>query len=245
MNEEIKERQALICEKWPLKFYTGLRGGHFRWFTEQPQPEQIGYNALCQEWLFSGAELSGLRVFEPFGGLGIATTIIHHLLNPASDHVCEIDMDCLYQLEHALDIYPHVTVEYGDAKETLLNVDADIYLLDWSFFTIKHYDEWEKQFVALTAKTPRAFTMWDRSTGGYFHQHRKQYAVVLDAKIESKDDYHYALSNFMWQRHGYSITQTAFEPSRRRGYLMFRPVPPREIETYTIPREAVGFRFLD
>ena len=201
--------------------------------------------------LFRSEDLRGVSVFEPFAGVGRASTIVQNLLQPRGQVMCEIDTDCLVQLRFAMQasqiekaMTNGVSVSYGDARDTLRAVRADLYLLDWPGYTVYQYGKWERQWTALLENRPRAVTHFD-SSAVYLHTNKERYSLLTGKKIDSRESYAYAVSEFMWNRHGYSVTRVSDEPVAHMAYFMLRPLPPGEIDFYTVPKDAVGFEFID
>lgn len=233
-------RNALICNKWPIKLLEGT-GGHFKWINKNPRA--VGHNALCQEWLFSQAELKGLAVVEPFGGLGIASVIIQNMLQPRFHLVMEIDEDCMRQLRFAMEEFPEVHVYEGDAKNTMLEAEAELFVLDFASYTIRTYADWKTQWEAIMAQRPRAVTWFD-SSANYLHLHRERYSTLFGQQVVNKEDYAYAMSQFMFKNHGYSITHAAYEPHAGMVYYLGQPVEPASIQMFTPDKAAIGFKFV-
>ena len=236
-------RKALICDKWELDLLDNGTGGHFKWLNKNIRA--IGHNALCQEWLFQQAQLKGVSVVEPFGGLGIASVIIEHMLEPSFHLVTEIDEDCINQLHYALSKYVDVQVGKGDAKQVLLNPpQAEFYVLDFASFTIGQYAEWKEQFAAVFKKRPRA-VQWFDSAASHIHLHKKLYSKLFNLHVVTREDYATAMSNFMWATHGYSITHAAYEPRAGMTYFLGQACSPGKIVFYAPNKEDVGFKFVE
>lgn len=237
-------RKALICDKWELDLLDNGTGGHFKWLNRPRYIRALGHNALCQEWLFQQAPLRGVSVVEPFGGLGIASVIIEHMLVPTSHLVTEIDDDCVNQLHYSLSLYTNVRVEKGDARSILLRpLDANLYVLDFASFTIGQYAGWREQFNAIVQRRPLAVTWYD-SSASHLHLHKQRYAALFDSPVSNRESYAQAMSQFMWTAHGYSITHAAYEPVTGMSYFLGQAQPPTDIEFFAPQKEAVGLRFV-
>jgi hypothetical protein len=229
--------QFLICNKWKIDVLDGKNGGHYKWLNKNSKV--IGHNALCQEWLLSECG-HGMRVLEPFGGLGVASIIIRNLLTPSWQKVYEIDKDCLQQLNHCLGQLG-IEVAYGDAKETVVKNKADVYIMDFASYTCYRHGEWEEQWKAIFSSKPK-IVVWFDSSARYLHINKDRYSKVLDSVVSSKEDYVKAVSEFTYDRYGYSITKATYEPTAYMAYFLALPISPGNIEVFIPPKESVGLR---
>lgn len=231
--------QALICNKWKINLLNGI-GGHYKWLNKNAKV--VGHNALCQEWLLANEGLEESRILEPFGGLGIASVVIRNLLKPSWQRVHEIDDDCLKQLKECIEPLG-VETGFGDAKKTVVDTEADIYIMDFASYTCHHFKNWEKQWDAIFNRKPKAVSWFD-SSAKYLHLNKDLYSKELGSPINNKDDYAKAVSKFIYDRYGYSITKAAYEPTAYMVYFLGKPVPPGKIDVFVPQKTDVGFKFL-
>lgn len=211
-------KTALICGKWKLPILEGEANtlpsgakGYYEYINKRPA--ETGRNALCIEWLLQGLP-KYTTVLEPFGGVGVFATIVRNMLRPTRHQIYDIDDDCLRQLRNAF-THPArrfnrgVTVAHADARYILRKRSARIYLLDFPFQTITLYLEWEEEWQAIFAKKPRA-VIWMDGAARYMHFHKERYSARFGQVVNSQEDYARAMSRFMYERHGYSITKCAW-----------------------------------
>jgi len=171
--------------------------------------QETGKNVLCQEFLLSPHKRSknanDLIVAEPFGGCGVFSIAIQHLLKPMHHFIGELDEDCVRQLYFCTSSYPGVTVHQEDAHERLGVLPADIYVCDFPFFTlIKHSEQnmWVKEMERMVSHEPEAIIITDGSScrwhftannlkkRGYdVNHHRESYAKVFDKYFKEKYNY--------------------------------------------------------
>ena len=132
----------LVLEKYPFtllpgtaKPVDGKAQSYYEYLNERPH--ETGKNILCTEFLCEGVSKGGV-VVEPFGGCGAFAVALQHLLEPKRHVITEIDEECVTQLEHVMDSYPTMEVYLSDATESIGQVAADVYVLDFPFFTYHH-----------------------------------------------------------------------------------------------------------
>jgi hypothetical protein len=205
--------QTLVCGRWPLTLSEG-KGGHFSYLHTASSK-----NAACFLHLVAGLP-TGMSIVEYFGGVGQFATIIQNVLRPSGHWIFDLDDDCVAQLK-TLD-GPIVT--QGDAHVTMGVVPADLVVLDFPVYTVRVHDSWPMD---------RVFSDWPRYV---IHSdtalrriglHRKLYSDTFKTPIWNQQDYMGAYSQFMWDRHGYSVTRVAYH---LYSYVLLEQRPPAGIE---------------
>ena len=213
---------TLVCDRWPLPLKQG-RGGFYAYLKTASAK-----NAAC--FLHLASDLpTGLHVVEHFGGVGQFGTIIQQAIHPRRHLIFDIDTDCVAQLKSAFAQSPNVHAGFGDAKELMGNVEADLVVLDFPMATIKHHSEWPWQRVMETH--PR-YIIWSDTALRRLGLHRATYTKLFGSPIHSHEDYVQAYSRFMWITYGYSITREA-----HHVYSYFRAEPcvmPAPIELHHV-----------
>lgn len=223
-------RTALVCNKWQLpvleKEVVTLPGGakgYYEYINDRPK--ETGKNVLCIEDLLQHLP-KGLSVVEPFGGVGVFATAIQGVLKPKNHFIGDIEDNCLDQLMQAFAQTPGVKVEHSDAKETLGKIKADIYVIDFPFMTIKRYSEWEEQITNMFKSNPTA-VIWMDGASRYLHFHKERYGEIFGGVVEDIEDYTYGVSQYIYDRHDYSITHMSWQHAC--SYFMFEKKEPGKI----------------
>jgi hypothetical protein len=172
--------------------------------------KETGKNAMCVAWLAQDLP-PGLVVDEPFGGCGVFSVVIQHVLAPRLHRIGELDEECVTQLKHALRDYPTARVSQQDAHAVLGTQPADVYVCDFPFFTLlKHVNEglWVEEMARMTAQKPRAIIFADGFSSRYHMSWkalaRRGYPVTAD-----RQSYAFAMDEVMKERYGYHVTGCA------------------------------------
>ncbi len=200
-----------ICDQWPLKLRAGF-GGHFAYLDTASKR-----NAACFLSLLGGIP-QGTSVVEYFGGVGIFSTIIQNVIRPTYHRAFDIDDDCVAQLQ-TLD---RVGASYGDAKQTMGTIDAQMVVLDFAVATAKHHDEWP--WGRVCSAKPN-YIVWSDTALRRLGLHRELYSRIFGTPIVSHEDYVRAYSRLLWDRYGYSVTREAHHVY---SYMRAEPVPPQD-----------------
>lgn len=189
-------------------------GGFLKWANEHAN--FVGKHAKACDVLTDGIPV-GLSIVENFGGAGTWSTILANKLQPASHRAFDIDHTCLEQLQNLFQyLYPTphdlVTVEFGDAVDTIGAHDCDLAVLDFPSKTVNHYPEFEAGWKRLLEEVQPEFVIWTDLSFRYLHTRNNQrlYSRLMGYPVTDKFSYVTALSIFMYNKHGYSITDCAW-----------------------------------
>lgn len=189
-----------VCGKWPLAIAPGNTG----FFAHLGNAQK---NAACFERVIEGLP-TGLRVAEHFGGVGVGSTVIQNVLKPREHHIFDIEEDCLRQLRATFEGLPGVTVAHGDALQIGGLVEADIYVLDHPYHTVRHHDEWEPMWRRIFDRSPVA-VVWPDAACRRLHLHRHLYADLLKYTNDNRA-YIWSYSRWLYGRYGYSLRRAAW-----------------------------------
>jgi len=190
-------RNIMVCGKWPLTLDEGNTG-----FFQHLHNAQK--NAQCFERALQGLP-TGRTVVEHYGGVGVGSTVIQHVLRPKSHVIYEIDDQCIEQLRRHI---PRATVRYGNANTLMGEIRADILVLDHPYHTVRSHESLGRQWNAVFAQKPLA-VVWPDGSARRFHLHRGLYDVALGCAVTTEREYLEAYSELLWKRWGYAIRVAA------------------------------------
>jgi hypothetical protein len=177
-------------------------------------------NSLCFEQLMIGLP-TGMSVIEHFGGVGMTGVIIDAIIEPSSHLIFDIDADCIKCLKNTWGD----NARYGDAKELIGTMYADLVTLDFPNANALHYNEWhiDRLFNGIH---PKYITIADiaRQRIGL---HRKTYSKFFCKDIQTNEDYMQALSEKFYNEYGYSIRKCAYHI---HSFLLLSVAEPTQIE---------------
>ena len=207
-------RKALICGQWEMEF-NEIENEEYSGTGYEPFHRQIiGRHQRAVSASTAGGYLllkdlpKNKRVVEFFGGIGIQSTLIHHLLSPLEHTAIENNLDSIKLLKKL----EFVRAIHGDACEWIGKIEADIYLLDWYTWTIGHWGEWKTYFDLLFATNPEAITFLDRAKP-YLHRNKELYGRLLGAPISDIRSYAAALSKFFLEYSEYGFSKVVYLPT--------------------------------
>jgi hypothetical protein len=209
---------ALVCEKWRLPVMPGKAAivpgedkrvlGYYEYINAKSH--EVGRNAFCIEFLLNRLP-KGLAVVEAFGGVGVFATIVQNVIKPSFHLIMDLDDDCYHQLQNAFnpDEVNNILVEQADARLVMTQVAADLYLLDFPFFTMVQYSKWKDEWDAIVAHQPKAI-VWMDGASKYLHLHTELYSKVSEFPISDHTTYIQGVRKFILERHNYTVTACAF-----------------------------------
>lgn len=236
---EVPMKTALVCGKWELPLLPGEANqlangskGYYEYINERTA--ETGRNAICVEWLMERMP-KGLTVAEHFGGVGVFALIAQEVLKPKRHLIFDIDGDCLRQLRGALGGRAGVDVRHGDAEQLLGQYAAEFYLLDFPFFTIKRYPNWQPHWDLMLANQP-AGVLWMDGAARYLHLHLQTYSEAFGEEITTPESYARAMSNMLLRRNGYAIEAMAYS----QGCFYFLATPGVKTEPLAVRRVGAG-----
>lgn len=208
-------KTALICGKWKLPILEGnptpIEGSKAKSYYEYANDRYLetGKNALCVEHLMNKLP-QGVKVVEPFGGVGVFATVAQGVLQPNTHLIYDIDPGCVAQLDFAFK--GKAIVHNEDAHNVIGKDDGDIYILDFPFMTIKRLSEgeWVPELERLFNNIKPKAVIWMDGASRYLHFHKERYAKVFGVPyINTMEDYTNAMSDWLEDRFGYQITDMA------------------------------------
>ncbi|CAB4162900.1 AdoMet_MTases domain containing protein [uncultured Caudovirales phage] len=224
MNEfefELLPGQAKKVEGASLSYYQYLNDSKLR--------AQTGKNIQCVMWCLQGTP-QGLRLEEPFGGVGVFSVALNNILKPSHHKIIELDEECYLQLKHALKKYDNVEIIHGDSHEHMAVKPMDICVADFPYFGVTRYKDgsWKEELKRTLDFNPKKVLITD-GCRFMFHMHWKRYKNKYDDNVnENPTSYVYMMSNILYNDFGYSVTRCAYHGSC--FYYMIENVPPGQIE---------------
>lgn len=247
-------RTALICGTWEMEFddhvpatRKGRPAGEVSWLDEifGGSLAEVSAGTTAGLWLLEDLR-PGLSYVEFFGGTGLHSCIIQSKLSPASHTIIEKDPACIRHLERVFAGRPGIRIIGGDSRPFMIepvagDPPADVFLIDWSSWTVKHWPEWKTTFQALIDQGPEVVTLFD-SAKPYLHFHRAIYGHILDREIFNMSDYTHGLSAFLNRELGWVVSKAAFCP--RGTYYRIESalsVRDRPLDTLVVPSKNQGF----
>jgi hypothetical protein len=247
----LRIRQALICEKWtlpilmddaaamPSSMKAQALGGYHQFIAGRSR--ETGLNALGIEWLCGMLPKGGIAC-EPFGGVGVFATVVQEVIRPKRHLLYDIEPSCLDQLGQAFGDRPGVLVRYGDATVRMGQDPADVHVIDYPFFTMKHYWKWDAHWSLMTANRAKGIIWLDGSIR-YLHLNGALYEAEFGRRIEGPEDYARAMSGFLSERHGYEIVAASM--SHSCFYFLAMPGETGKFEMRRFGDGRKGFCWID
>lgn len=195
-------RTIKVCGKYPLEVISPVSEEqltehsfyrHFPKFGER--------NARCFEHLIEGLP-EGMSVVEHFGGIGMTGVIVENALKPREHKIFDVDDYCVRQLKHTFG----EKAQYGDAKEVMGTVPADLITLDFPAFNAFREPLWPLDRVF--AVKPKYITLADiaRQRIGL---HRELYSRLFERPVHTNEDYIEAISNRWYKKYGWAVRKCA------------------------------------
>lgn len=246
-----KKRRALICGKWTLPLLDSIERpvpssmkahalkGYHQFISGRSR--ETGLNALGIEWLCSMLQQGGTAC-EPFGGVGVFATVVQETVKPERHILYDIDPYCLLQLAQAFRDRAGVEVRHGDAEQMMGQDRADLYVIDYPFFTVRQYWRWDTHWSLMAARKPKGIIWLDGSIR-YLHLNAATYEADFGMPIKGREDYVAAMSRFLEERHGYGIRAAAY--SHSCFYFLATPGTKEQHEMRRFTGGDDGFRWLD
>lgn len=209
MTNSTETRHIKVCGKYPLELLRLKGQNQHSYFKYLDKAEK---NSLCTEQLLFRVPKE-ISVIEHFGGVGMTGVMIQELIQPTRHRIYDIDPDCVTQLKF---VFPG-KADYGDAKELMGTMYADLITCDFPNFTFNHKDEWPLE--RLFSIKPRYVIMADiaRQRIGV---HRQMWTKLFKRPIVHYEDYLIALSDFFHDNYGYSIELAV---SHVHSFLLITP----------------------
>ena len=172
--------------------------------------QETGKNVLCQEFLLN-EHLGASVIQEPFGGCGVFSVALQHVVKPEHHFIGELDDDCVNQLKYCMAGYSNVVVSKEDAHESLGVMPANIYVCDFPFFTlIQHSNgKWRKEMERMVSHKPEAIIITDGSSCRWHFTMPNLLARGYDVTNDRKS-YAGAFSDYFVEHYGYKVTAMAY-----------------------------------
>jgi hypothetical protein len=209
MTSDLESRQIMVCGRYPLSLLKLPGQSKHSYFKYLRNAEK---NSLCTEQLLLKLP-KGISVVEHFGGVGMTGVMIQHLLEPSTHQIFDVDTDCVTQLQYVFGR----AAQYGDAKELMGTVYADLITCDFPDFTFNKKDEWPLE--RLFSIRPKYVLIADiaRQRIGV---HRNLWTRLVGRPIFNYEDYLIAMSEYFHKNYGYSIELAA---SHVHSFLLITP----------------------
>lgn len=200
-------QKLLVCNKWEMPLIDG-NTGFYQWLNQDRHIKELGRHAECFEWVTREIP-KNLGWVEHYGGVGMCSTIIQNVHQPSSHRVYEIEDDCIAQLKYLLG--DKAKVSMGNSKDTMGEIYSDVVFLDWPN-TARHYMEYSTQWAKVVALQPK-YIVWTDAAGKFLHTPSNQnaYSKFFGIPVKTKEDYVQALSDFMYEKTGYSIYKCGYQ----------------------------------
>lgn len=227
-------KKALVYGKWELDFesfeYENSVGEKQSYIQRLVNGESI-----VSDCVLAGAividEISkelpkGLDVLELYGGAGFQTMVLQKILEPSCHTVVEIDKTCT---EHLRRNFPDINVIKGDANDNYKR-KADYYSFDWNSWTINTFAKNHDMFEYAASNSPAVIQFWDNSKS-YFYSNRVLYSKIFGTELKTPHDYVVALSNFMLEKIGYSLSIACY--AKYSTYMVLRKGPNDELKEFS------------
>lgn len=234
MNEKTN---WLILNKYPFELLPGeetvLPEGvksYYHYLNEEPH--ETGKNVQGVAWLVRNLP-QGLRVVDPYGGVGVFAVAINEILKPEQFLIGELDDGCVAQLRHTFAGRENVKVFKADAREMFAAPNypkGDLYVCDFPRFTLRRLqkeDRWGPELRAMCAANPRAVIMSDGSAH-LNHFVRRAFKKIGEPVGDTYEDFVYYASSYFYQHLGYSIAACAYHGNC--FYYRLEATEPSQIE---------------
>lgn len=217
-----------VLGKYPFEILhlEGQKSNQSYWFY---LPDAYKHNR-CFEYLIQGFP-HGMRVVEHFGGIGMSGAIVENELHPSDHKMFDIDADCIRNAQHNWGD----KAAYGDAKEIMGTVPADLVILDFPNFTVNKLAEWYEPLKRVFEMKPRYVTLADIANQR-IGLHRPLYSRLLEKPIFSPKDYINAFSEKFYKEFGYSIRKASY--NNKASFFLLTAEPPIEVEPWRYTPEG-------
>ena len=209
MTVSTEPRVVQVCGKYPLALQPFKGSTNHSYFKYLQHADK---NSRCTEYLIKDLP-KGLSVIEHFGGVGMTGVMIQTLLEPSSHKIFDIDPDCVSQLQSVFGD----KAAYGDAKELMGTMYADLITLDFPNMTANHHHEWPLDRVF--AIGPKYIVMCDIAKQR-IGLHRDLWSRIFGKPIFDNEDYMNALSERWSKQYGYAIRKVA---AHAYSFLLLTP----------------------
>ncbi len=174
--------------------------------------QETGKNVLCINFLLKNNHDDEPKIIvEPFGGCGVFSVAIQHILAPSHHVIGELDDDCISQLNYCMSDFNNVIISKEDAHERLGVIPADIYVCDFPFFTLIQFEngKWNKEMDRMISHEPEAILITDGSSCRWHftvpNLIKRGYSVT-----SNRESYASIFSSYMEKRYGYIVTAMAY-----------------------------------
>jgi hypothetical protein len=178
-------------------------------------------SAACMEFLIKDLP-KGISVVEHFGGAGLIGVVIEKILQPSSHKLFDVDEDCINQLKHT---FGDENAAYGDAKEIMGTIYADLILMDIPWFNEFHAHEWPNLPKVFELK-PQFVEISD-TANQRLGIHREILSKRLNYPIVNNEDYITAMSHKFYKKYGYSVRKCGYH---QFSFMLLTEGGPTEIE---------------
>lgn len=213
----------LVNGTWPLVFQEDkeqhTKQSFLYWLQEHPA--HIAGHAAAEYRMYMEVKhhLGNVdSAVEYFGGIGVGTMLIQHLLKPKDHTVYELDMACVTHLEGQK--WPgDVSVVYGDSSEAMGKVYGQMVACDFGQFTASQLEKWSEPLDRMFAREPDAVCITDTSITRFW-PNRKRYENILGDTFADPPGYYLAMGRHVKKRWGYNLRLAMFRYGFA-GYMLF------------------------
>jgi len=191
--------------------------------------QETGKNVLCQEFLLREHKHAPVLV-EPFGGCGVFSVALQHVVQPDRHLIGELDDDCVNQLKYCMARYSNVVVSKEDAHQSLGVIPADIYVCDFPFFTlIQHRNgKWKTEMERMISHKPEAIIITDGSSCRWHFTVPNLITRGYDV-TNDRESYAGVFSDYFEEHYGYTVTAMAYH-----GTCFYIKIEPASIDRQPI-----------
>lgn len=208
-------------DKQALSYYQYLNDSRLRL--------QTGKNVQSVMWCLEGTP-KGVRIEEPFGGVGVFSIALNRKFSPSYHKIIEIDDQCYHQLKHSLRDCDNINIIHGDSHEHMGKDPVDVSVADLPYFGIRRYKagEWIPEIERTLNHGPSRMLITDGCRYNY-HMHWESYKEKYDSEVnDNPESYVYMMSKLFYKDYGYSVTRSAYHGSC--FYYLLEPLSPGTIE---------------
>ena len=209
----------------------GAALSYYQYVNDSKLRAQTGKNIQCVMWCLQNTP-KGLRLEEPFGGVGVFSVALNNVLKPSHHKIIELDEECYNQLKHALRNYDNVEIIHGDSHIHMATTPMDICVADFPYFGVTRYKDglWRAELERTVSYKPQKILITD-GCRFMFHMHWNRYKNKYDDNITSDPKtYVNMMSKILYDDFGYSVTRCAYHGSC--FYYMIENTSPKEIMYY-------------
>ena len=246
--------KARLCYDWDLPIKVSLEGesgrdhrkrSYIHYLAEHKHI--LGAKCWATKWLFDGLTDQPVSVREYFGGVGLMSVILQNTLNITNHKVGDFDEQCVAQLSGD----SRWEAVHEDAKKAMLEAEQyDIRVMDHpNSSAITMSKAWGKQYDCIFGQAPLYVYWADTSVSYPLSINVRRYEALLGKPIGDHTGYFKSFSEWLYQRHQYSIIKVAYRyksaKAKAVGYcLATKGRHPLEEKDFHVEKNVDGFILL-